>query len=58
MLHPIFQEDELTLVLVGAVLGLIVGYLQAIFTQPERDPGEDAPQQVGGPTPVSPPAPA
>ena len=46
MLHPIFQEDELTLILVGGVLGLIVGYLQAIFTQPDRDPGDDVPPQT------------
>ncbi len=29
VLHPVFQEDELTLILVGAVLGLGAGYLQA-----------------------------
>jgi len=29
LLHPVFQEDELTLVLVGAVLGLAVGWGQA-----------------------------
>lgn len=46
VLHPIFQEDELTLILVGGVLGLIVGYLQAIFTQPDRDPGDDVPPQT------------
>jgi hypothetical protein len=42
VLHPIFEEDELTLVLVGGVLGLVVGYLQAAFTQPERDPNDDS----------------
>ena len=30
VLHPVFQEDEFTLVLVGAVLGLIVGYGQLV----------------------------
>lgn len=30
MLHPVFQEDEWKLILVGAVLGLIVGFVQAI----------------------------
>jgi len=29
VLHPVFQEDEFTLVLVGAVLGLAVGWGQA-----------------------------
>ena len=29
LLHPVFQEDELTLILVGCVLGLAVGYAQA-----------------------------
>ena len=29
MLHPIFEEDEIVLILVGAVLGLLVGGVQA-----------------------------
>ena len=29
VLHPVFEEDELTLVLVGAVLGGVVGWGQA-----------------------------
>ena len=29
VLHPVFEEDELTLILVGAVLGLAVGWGQA-----------------------------
>ena len=29
VLHPVFEEDELTLVLVGAVLGGVVGWAQA-----------------------------
>ena len=29
VLHPVFQEDELTLILVGAFLGLVAGFLQA-----------------------------
>ncbi|KAJ1623961.1 hypothetical protein T492DRAFT_1051466, partial [Pavlovales sp. CCMP2436] len=53
VLHPIFQEDELTLVVVGGVLGLIVGYAQAIFTQPESDPNDGKapipPADAGGP---------
>ncbi|KAL1498479.1 hypothetical protein AB1Y20_013804 [Prymnesium parvum] len=31
LLHPVFQEDELTLILVGSVLGLLVGYGQAVW---------------------------
>lgn len=30
VLHPIFQEDEMTLICTGAVLGLIVGFLQSL----------------------------
>lgn len=36
VLHPVFQEDELTLVLVGAVLGLIVGYGQLVWDQKDK----------------------
>jgi hypothetical protein len=36
VLHPVFQEDELTLILVGAVLGLAVGYGQLVWDQKER----------------------
>ena len=31
VLHPIFQEDELTLTLVGAALGGLAGYGQTFF---------------------------
>lgn len=31
VLHPVFQEDELTLILVGAVLGAIAGFIQMVF---------------------------
>lgn len=30
-LHPVFEEDELKLILVGAILGLFAGFLQMIF---------------------------
>ena len=30
VLHPVFQEDEMTLILVGAFLGLVVGGLQVL----------------------------
>ena len=36
VLHPVFQEDELTLILVGAVLGLAVGWGQAIVDARSR----------------------
>ncbi len=32
VLHPIFEQDELTLIISGAVLGAIAGYLQQIGT--------------------------
>ena len=31
VLHPVFQDDELTLILVGAFLGLLAGFTQAAF---------------------------
>jgi len=34
VLHPIFEEDEMTLVLAGAVLGAIAGYVQQVTTVP------------------------
>ena len=36
VLHPVFQEDELTLVLVGAVLGLAVGYGQLVWDRKDK----------------------
>ena len=30
-LHPVFEEDELKLILIGAVLGLFAGFLQMLF---------------------------
>jgi len=35
VLHPAFQEDEIKLILVGAVLGLGVGFFQlyVVFTE-------------------------
>jgi len=35
VLHPIFEEDEMTLVIAGAVLGAIAGYIQQVLTVPE-----------------------
>ena len=52
VLHPVFQEDELTLVLVGAVLGLLAGYLQAEWDARSKRAaaagGEQAPGQGQG----------
>ncbi len=31
VLHPVFKEDEFTLIIVGAVLGLAVGVFQLYF---------------------------
>jgi uncharacterized membrane protein YheB (UPF0754 family) len=36
VLHPVFEEDELTLVLVGAVLGLAVGWGQLVWDRRSR----------------------
>jgi hypothetical protein len=42
-LHPIFQQDELTLLLVGTALGLGVGYVQAVLDARSKrdDPNYD-----------------
>eukprot|EP00967_Tisochrysis_lutea_P152272 scaffold297931_cov27-Tisochrysis_lutea.AAC.1 len=44
LLHPIFQEDELTLIIVGSLLGLAVGYAQAEWDRRSKlnDPNYDA----------------
>jgi uncharacterized membrane protein YheB (UPF0754 family) len=31
VLRPIFQEDEFTLIVVGAVLGAVAGFIQMAF---------------------------
>eukprot|EP00446_Apocalathium_sp_SHHI-4_P009758 CAMPEP_0177156960 /NCGR_PEP_ID=MMETSP0367-20130122/3003_1 /TAXON_ID=447022 ORGANISM="Scrippsiella hangoei-like, Strain SHHI-4" /NCGR_SAMPLE_ID=MMETSP0367 /ASSEMBLY_ACC=CAM_ASM_000362 /LENGTH=500 /DNA_ID=CAMNT_0018602445 /DNA_START=174 /DNA_END=1677 /DNA_ORIENTATION=- len=36
MLHPVFQEDEWMVLLLGGVLGVLVGALQALPSAPER----------------------
>ncbi|EOD36689.1 hypothetical protein EMIHUDRAFT_462323 [Emiliania huxleyi CCMP1516] len=43
LLHPIFQQDELTLLLVGTALGLGVGYVQAVLDARSKrdDPNYD-----------------
>jgi uncharacterized membrane protein YheB (UPF0754 family) len=30
VLHPVFQEDEFTLILLGGILGLLAGGLQVV----------------------------
>lgn len=36
LLHAVFEQDEIKLILVGALLGAIVGFLQAIVQTPEQ----------------------
>lgn len=36
MLHPVFKEGELKLVLIGGFLGIVVGMLQAVIQVPEQ----------------------
>jgi len=36
MLHPVFQEGELKLVLIGGFLGIVVGMLQALVQVPDQ----------------------
>jgi len=40
VLHPIFEQDELTLIISGAVLGAIAGYIQQVSTV-KQDPKDD-----------------
>ena len=42
VLHPVFQEDELTLVNVGAFLGLAVGWAQMVQDARSRQSKPDA----------------
>ena len=36
LLHSVFEQDEFKLVLVGAILGAIVGFLQALAQEPKQ----------------------
>eukprot|EP00929_Paragymnodinium_shiwhaense_P119836 TRINITY_DN91747_c0_g1_i1.p1 TRINITY_DN91747_c0_g1~~TRINITY_DN91747_c0_g1_i1.p1 ORF type:complete len:681 (-),score=149.69 TRINITY_DN91747_c0_g1_i1:182-2161(-) len=36
LLHSVFQQDEIKLILVGAILGALVGFLQAVAQTPEQ----------------------
>lgn len=36
LLHPVFQQEEWKLILIGAVLGALVGLLQALIQTPEQ----------------------
>jgi len=36
LLHPVFEEDEFKLILVGGVLGVLVGLVQALVQVPEQ----------------------
>ena len=44
VLHPVFEEDELTLVLVGAVLGGVVGWAQAWWDARGKRVDAESPQ--------------
>ena len=52
VLHPIFQEDELTLIIAGGVLGLLAGAYQAwLFMRGERKRKEERRAEVALQTP-------
>merc|ERR1712007_152861 len=36
LLHEVFEQDEIKLILVGAILGALVGFLQAVVQTPEQ----------------------
>lgn len=36
LLHPVFKEDEMTLILVGGMLGVAVGLIQAVIQVPDQ----------------------
>jgi len=36
LLHAVFEQDEIKLILVGAILGALVGFLQALVQTPEQ----------------------
>lgn len=44
VLHPIFEQDELTLIISGAVLGAVAGFVQQVYTvavDGKEDEGEE-----------------
>ena len=40
VLHPIFEQDEITLIISGAVLGAIAGFIQQVYTVAADSKGE------------------
>ena len=40
VLHPIFEQDELTLIISGAILGAIAGFIQQVYTVATDDDTE------------------
>ena len=42
VLHPIFEQDELTLIVSGAVLGALAGFAQQVYAAAVSDDGGDA----------------
>ena len=47
VLHPIFEQDELTLIISGAVLGAIAGFIQQVYTI-ATDDGSVGPEKKEG----------
>ena len=47
VLHPIFEQDELTLIISGAVLGAIAGFIQQVYTI-ATDDGSVGPEEKEG----------
>jgi len=42
VLHPIFEQDELTLIISGGVLGALAGYLQQVYTVKQEGESDEA----------------
>ena len=66
VLHPIFEEDEFTLIVAGGILGLLVGLAQMLFEKRETETknneaastkNSSSSEQEGAPSPPPPPPP-
>ena len=66
VLHPIFEEDEFTLIVAGGILGLLVGLAQMLFEKRETETKKNeaastknssSSEQEGAPSPPPPPPP-
>ena len=53
VLHPVFEQDELTLIIAGGVLGAIAGGLQQVYTvategnETQKKTDKDTPETSG-----------